>query len=90
MIQIYPETGDKIFYNEIQYVEMTPDEIKTLPFEVIINVATVDRNTGCITGINEYVTGERFSRPVLYKMPFRDSFINIGRFKNRKYLYRCK
>ena len=91
MIQIFPEETENIFfYDRNKFVELTPDEVKNLPLEIIINVATINGNTGYITVIQEYVTGMRFNRPVLYKLPLRDSFINIGHFSNRKYLYRCK
>ena len=80
MQQLFPESDKTVYYKGKQYIEMSAEEVRHLPMEIIINVA--------IKNTTEYVTGLRYGRMVLWLLPFRDTFINIGEFAGRKYLYK--
>lgn len=88
MQQLFPESDKTVYYKGKQYIEMSAEEVRHLPMEIIINVASMDQTNGGIKNTTEYVTGLRYGRMVLWLLPFRDTFINIGEFAGRKYLYK--
>ena len=85
MTRIFPDTENTLYYNGDKYSELTANEIRNLPENVYIYVADLD-SSGQIEHVDIYVTGLRYNRPVLYKEPFRNIYINIGTFRNRMYL----
>lgn len=84
MTEIFPDTADTLYYGGCRYRELSTEDVRSLPEETEIYVAEL--YDGKIDEISRYVTGLRYKRPVLYKEPFRNIFVNIGDFKNRMYL----
>ena len=75
MQQLFPESDKTVYYKGKQYIEMSAEEVRHLPMEIIINVASMDQTNGGIKNTTEYVTGLRYGRMVLWLLPFRDTFI---------------
>lgn len=84
MVEIFPDTAATLYYGGCRYQELKPEEVRALPEEEEIYVAEL--YNGKIDEISRYVTGLRYKRPVLYKEPFRNIFVNIGKYENRMYL----
>ena len=82
---ITPECEGHIWYQGKQYLELPAKEIRELQENTTVFVAAMD-HSGKILSIEKYSLGYRFSRPVLYKMPFRNNFLNIGKYAGRRYL----
>lgn len=87
MVEITPDTDKHIYIGGIRYLELTAEEVKNLPEQTLVSIAELI--DGKISGkVEQYVTGLRYRRPVLYKLPLMDTYKNIGTFADRMYLFR--
>ena len=68
-----------------RFRELTAKEVRDLPEDAAIFVAILDQE-GRICALEKYSLEYRYKRPVLYRMPFRDTFFNIGTYAGRMYL----
>lgn len=87
MIELFSDTDRTLYYEGCRYQEITPEETRALPEDTEVYVAELQ--DGRINEVSRYVTGLRFKRPVLYKEPFRNIFVNIGSFSTRMYLQKA-
>lgn len=82
---ITPDCGWHIWHQGKRYRELPAKEVRELPKNTTVFVAATDP-AGKIQSLEKYTLGYRFSRPVLFKMPFQDVFLNIGKYAGRRYL----
>ncbi len=78
--------NEKYLYQDTAYYQiLEPEEVKALPNNTLVYIVSM-KNGVFLQQPQKHMIGERFGRKVLYQMPFKNKFQNIGLFKNRIYL----
>ncbi len=78
--------NEKYLYQDTAYYQiLEPEEVKALPNNTLVYIVSM-KNGVFLQQPQKHMIGERFGRKVLYQMPFKNKFRNIGLFKNRIYL----
>lgn len=74
-----------IYHDTSCYQILEPEEVKILPENTLVYIAAM-KNGVFLQQPQKHMVGKRFGRKVLYQMPFKKQFRNIGFFENRVYL----
>lgn len=89
MIEINADTDQKqhIEIKGVRYLRLTAEEVKNLPVQTVVEVIKI-KNGKIIGEPEQFARGLRYRRPVLYRLPSQDTYVNIGSFADRYYLFR--